>query len=90
MPLIAAGDRGENLLQTYPTRWGVLQFHLAIPGLPSFGDCWQRRCSIADERGSSIATLCGEDLLSSKMAANRAQDQEDIAFLKKKKEVGTL
>ena len=36
MPLIPLGSAGENFIQTYQTRWGVLQFHLGIPGVPRF------------------------------------------------------
>ena len=28
-PLVPLGPKGENFVQTYQTRWGVLQFHLA-------------------------------------------------------------
>jgi len=39
-PLLPLGPRGENFLQTFQTRWGVLQFHLGVPGLPRFDETW--------------------------------------------------
>jgi len=36
LPLVAVGSRGENFIQTYQTRWGILQFHLGLPGVPRF------------------------------------------------------
>jgi hypothetical protein len=38
MPLLPLGPRGENFVQTYQTRWGVIQFHLGVPGAPPFGE----------------------------------------------------
>ena len=29
-PLVPLGPKGENFIQTYQTRWGVLQFHLGL------------------------------------------------------------
>jgi len=36
LPLLPLGPGGENFVQTYQTRWGVVQFHLALPGVRSF------------------------------------------------------
>jgi hypothetical protein len=33
MPLVPLGPAGENFIQTCQTRWGVLQFHLGLPGV---------------------------------------------------------
>jgi hypothetical protein len=38
VPLIPLGSHGENFVQTYQTRWGVLQFHLGLPGVPRFDE----------------------------------------------------
>ena len=37
-PLVPLGARGENFIQTYQTRWGILQFHLGLPGVPRFDE----------------------------------------------------
>ena len=37
-PLVPLGPAGENFIQTYQTRWGVLQFHLGLPGVPRFDE----------------------------------------------------
>lgn len=42
------------------------------------------------ENGTEAPCLSGQDLLDSKKAANRPQDQADIQFLEKKKEAGLL
>ncbi len=41
-PLLPLGKLGENFIQTYQTRWGVLQFHL---GLQAFLDLMKRKVS---------------------------------------------
>lgn len=76
------GPRGENLIQTIQTPHGVLQFHLAVPGLPGFDEVESRAVTLAAEEGRSIRCLCAADLLASKQATNRPQDQQDILFLK--------
>jgi hypothetical protein len=35
LPMVPLGPRGENFVQTYQTRRGILQFHLTGPGLPN-------------------------------------------------------
>lgn len=70
------GSRGENVIQTYQTSWGVLQFHLAVPGLPGF-DVAAARAQVAHEDGEPIHVLAP-----AKLAANRPQDQQDILFLR--------
>ncbi len=79
--LLPLGPRGENVIQTYQTRWGILQFHLAVPGLPSFAEAEKRSVLRKDEDGTSVRCLGARDLLASKRATNRPQDQQDILFL---------
>lgn len=90
LPLVVIGRKGENVVQTYQTRWGIVQFHLAVPGLASFDDAEGRMVVRKDERGTRIHCVCGKDLLKLKKAAGRPQDQQDILFLEKKKELGLL
>jgi hypothetical protein len=84
IPLVSLGHMGENFLQTYQTRWGIIQFHLIVLGLPTFDEIEKRVVKICDETGITVNALSVEDLLTCKCAANRPQDQEDIAFLKMK------
>ena len=83
VPLVTLGRRGENVVQTYQTQWGIVQFHLGGPGLPRFDNAEaraaQRQCG-----GCSVKVLNDTDLLASKRAANRPQDQIDIEFLEEK------
>lgn len=79
--LLPLGPRGENLIQTYQTCWGILQFHLAVPGLSSFDEVNQRAVVLKTEDGESIRCISAPDLLASKRAVNRPQDQQDIAYL---------
>lgn len=79
--LLPLGPRGENVIQTYQTRWGILQFHLAVPGLPSFETAEQQAVQRKDEDGTPVRCLGAKDLLASKRATNRPQDQQDILFL---------
>ena len=90
VPLIAMGSRGESFVQTYQTQWGVLQFHLAGPGLPPFDDAERRSVIHNTENGVPVRCLGGEDLLESKKRANRPSDAMDIEFLEKKKALGLL
>ena len=89
-PLVALGPRGEDFIQTYQTSHGVLQFHLGGAGLPPFDEAEQRAVEHRTENGSPVKCLAGADLLASKEATNRPQDQEDIAFLRRKQELGLL
>ena len=90
IPVEGVGPKGENLIQTYQTRWGVIQFHLGAPGLPPFDECERRSVVRRTENGVEVRCVCGADLLLAKKAANRPQDQQDIAFLEKKMEAGLL
>ena len=77
-------------MQTYQTQWGVLQFHLAGPGLPPFDEAERRAVLHPTEDGIPVRCLAGADLLESKKRANRASDAVDIEFLEKKKSLGLL
>jgi hypothetical protein len=90
VPLVPMGSRGENFVQTYQTRWGVLQFHLAGPGLPPFDEAERRAVAHMTEEGVPVKCLSGNDLLASKKRANRQSDAVDIEFLEKKKALGLL
>jgi hypothetical protein len=90
VPLIPMGSHGENFVQTYQTRWGVLQFHLTGPGLPPFDEAERRAVMHTTEDGVPVRCLAGADLLESKKKANRSSDLVDIEFLEKKKSLGLL
>lgn len=84
LPLVPRGPLGENFVQTYQTRGGILQFHLGGPGLPPFEEAEARAVFRVNENNTSIRCLDTEDLLMSKRAANRPEDQADIIFLETK------
>ena len=84
LPLLPLGAAGENFIQTYQTRWGIIQFHLGGPGLPKFDSAERQAVIHETENGVPIKCLSGNDLLESKKKANRPQDQLDIQFLEKK------
>jgi hypothetical protein len=84
LPLVPIGPGGENFVQTYQTRWGVLQFHLGGPGLPRFDEAERRTVIRENENATPVRCLCTEDLLAAKRAANRPEDQADIRFLEAK------
>ncbi len=88
--LLPLGEHGEYFVQTYQTRWGILQFHLGGPGLPQFDEAESRVVTHATETGVPVKCLCGADVLDSKKAANRPSDQSDILFLEKKRDAGLL
>ena len=90
LEVVPLGSQGENMVQTYQTEWGILQFHLGGPGLPDFNEAESRAVSHKTETGIEVCCLSGKDLLDSKYASNRAQDQQDIRFLEKKLELGLL
>ena len=89
-PLVPLGAEGENVIQTYQTDWGVLQFHLGGPGFPPFAEAADRGVVHTNESGITIKCISGPDLLAAKRACNRPQDQQDIQFLEKKQELGLL
>jgi hypothetical protein len=89
-PVLPLGSKGENFVQTYQTRWGILQFHLGGAGLPPFGECFERSVFHQTETGVQVRCLSGRDLLKAKQATARPQDEQDIRFLKKKDDFGLL
>jgi hypothetical protein len=89
-PLLPLGPRGENFLQTFQTRWGVLQFHLGVPGLPRFDEADAAAVTRRTETGTSVRCLSGSHLLAAKQAASRPQDQADIQFLLELQRAGKL
>jgi len=84
VPLAPLGKRGENFVQTYQTKWGVLQFHLGVPGLPDFAAAEKRAVTLKTEGNVFVKCACGEDLLKSKKSTGRAVDAEDVEFLERK------
>ena len=90
LPVVPLGPQGENFIQTYQTRWGVVQFHLGLPGVPRFDEAEKAAVTRRTETGTPVKCLSGIQLLASKQAANRAQDQADIAFLEELKRLGKL
>lgn len=90
LPLVAIGSRGENFIQTYQTRWGILQFHLVMAGVPKFDEAEQSAVTRPTEQGTPVKCLSGIHLLSAKRAAGRPQDQADIAFLEELQRLGKI
>ncbi len=90
LPLIPLGPHGENFIQTYQTRWGVVQFHLGLPGVPKFDEAERQALMRQNEVGTRIPCLSGPHLLAAKQAANRPQDQADIEFLIELQRLGKL
>ena len=86
MPVVPIGPQGQNLIQTYRTRWGIIQFHLAVVGMRSFDDAEARTTELANESGLRVKTFSLEDLIASKEAVGRPRDLEDVEFLKIKRE----
>ena len=82
-PLEPLGQRGENVIQTYQTRWGVIQFHLGGPGLPPYDEAEKRAVEKETESGMLVRCLGLSDLLESKLRAGRPQDLQDAEFLKR-------
>ena len=85
-PVIALGAQGENFVQTFQTPLGVVQFHLGAPGLASFEAAETTAVFLTLEDGTPCRTLSLADLLKTKEAAGRPQDQMDIEFLKAKQQ----
>lgn len=81
VPVVPLGPRGENLIQTYQTKFGVVQFHLAVPGLSSFEEACARSVILKTEDGEDARCLSAADLLTCKRTTQRPQDQQDILFL---------
>jgi len=90
LPLVPIGPAGENFIQTYQTRWGVVQFHLGVPGVPAFDEAERVMVIRRTEDGLPVRCLSGVHLLAAKQAANRPQDQADIEFLLELQHLGKL
>lgn len=90
LPLLPLGGRGENFVQTYQTRWGILQFHLGGAGLPDFDEAEKRAVTHFTETGVPVKCISGKDLLASKEKTGRPQDQGDVEFLRQKDKSGLL
>ena len=90
LPVLPLGTRGENFIQTYQTKWGVLQFHLGLPGVPRFDEAEKAMVIHHTEIKVPVRCLSGLHLLAAKRAANRPQDQADIQFLEELKRLGKL
>lgn len=90
LPLLPLGKQGENFVQTYQTRWGILQFHLGGAGLPDFNEAETRAVTHSTEAGVPVKCISGKDLLASKKKTGRPQDQGDIEFLRQKEKSGLL
>ncbi len=86
IPLLPIGDHGENLIQTFPTKWGVLQFHMAVVGLPKYDEVELRAVVHPTEDGTEVKCVNIDDLLAAKEAVARGKDVDDIKFLRAKKE----
>jgi hypothetical protein len=85
IPLLPIGERGQNLIQTFPTRWGILQFHLAVAGLPKFDQVESRGVLHQTEVGMNVKCINIDDLLTAKETVARGKDEDDIKFLRAKK-----
>ena len=90
VPLVALGARGEGYIQTYQTRQGILQFHLGLPGIPRFDEAEKSAVIRQSELGTPVKCLSGINMLAAKRAANRPQDQADIAFLEELQRLGKI
>ena len=90
VPLVPLGPRGENFIQTYQTSRGILQFHLGLPGVPRFDEAEKAAAIRNSEQGTPVNCLSGIHLLAAKRAADRPQDQADIAFLDELQRLGKI
>lgn len=88
LPLEPLGPQGQNFVQTYQTRWGILQFHLGAPGLDAFEILESRAVFHSISKEVQARCISGSDLLRSKKAANRPSDALDIEFLEEKQAAG--
>ena len=87
-PVVPMGSRGENFIQTFQTVFGVLQFHLAVPGLGSYEAAESAAVQLTLEGGTPCRVLSIPDLVQTKEAAGRIQDRLDVEFLKEKQRIG--
>ena len=82
MPVLPLGSQGENFIQTYQTKYGLLQFHLAGPGFPPFDVAEQNSTVLNLDSGTMVKSVSAKTLLAMKEASNRATDQSDILYLR--------
>ncbi len=59
VPLVPLGPQDQNFIQTYQTRWGILQFHLGLPGVPRFDEAEKHLAIRNSEEGTPAKFLCG-------------------------------
>ncbi len=78
------GPKGENFIQTFQTPLGIVQFHLAVPGMDSFEAAEMASVVLPMENGGHCRVLSLPDLLRTKEAAGRPQDLVDIEFIREK------
>lgn len=83
MPIEAIGPKGENFVQTYQTKFGVIQFHLAPLGVPDFDEAEKAHEVFNTESDVPVKCISTKHLLDSKLSAARAKDEDDISFLKR-------
>ena len=65
------GARGEGFVQTFQTTSGILQFHLLVPGLPTFDEAEKNSLLLHDDEGTPVRCLSVSDLLAAKRASGR-------------------
>lgn len=82
LPVVSLGPAGENFVQTYQTPWGILQFLLGAPGLPSFEEAEKHTQLLKTENNTEVRVLANKHLLSCKEATARPKDKEDIKYLR--------
>jgi hypothetical protein len=69
---------------------GVLQFHLGLPGAPRYDEAEKSAVIRHSEQGTPVKCLSGIQMLAAKRAADRPQDQADIAFLEEPQRLGKI
>ena len=89
-PLVPLGRGNKNFIQTYQTRWGLIQFHLKVDGMPDFETSLKGAVIRRTDTALSVQCASGHHVLESKLKANRNEDQLDIEFLTVKKRLGFL
>ena len=89
MPVVPLGPQGENFVQTYQLQWGILQFYLLVPGLPSFEEA-ERSAVVVTQEGVTVKRLNGKMLLATKLASGRGRDEVDLKFLRALEAAGNL
>ena len=82
------GRKGENFIQTFQTKWGILQFHLGGPGLPDFDQAEKRAVTHKTETDVAVRCICGTDLLESKKRTKQAGRQNRYRISGKEKRTG--